>query len=130
MDLRYYLSLKIPSMKAIIIILSLTSSFSFHQNDPVKVVKNIPPQANAGNDLTVSSKEIVQLDGTSSREQDGIISRYQWSQVAGTPVTIVNPNAAITALQGYAKGDYTFRLTVTDDRGAVSSDEVKMAIKD
>lgn len=117
-------------MKAIIAILSLTSAIGMHQPDPVKNNKNLPPQANAGTDQTYSITDFVQLDGTSSREQDGIISRYHWSQVAGAPVTIVNPNAAITAVSGGNKGEYTFRLTVTDEKGAVSSDEVKLILKD
>lgn len=117
-------------MKAIIAILSLTSTIGLHQADPVKIAKNIPPQANAGADQTYSTADFVQLDGTSSREQDGIISRYHWSQVAGQPVTIVNPTAAISAISGGNKGEYIFRLTVTDDQGAVSTDEVKLILKD
>ena len=117
-------------MKAIIVILSMASTLSFHQNEPVKTTKNIPPQANAGSDFTVSSKDFVQLDGTSSKEQDGIISRYQWTQIGGSRVVIANPNAAITSLSGYTNGEFVFRLTVTDDKGAMSTDEVKLAIKE
>lgn len=117
-------------MKAIIAILSLSSAIGLHQPDPVKNSKNLPPQANAGSDQVYKSSEFVQLDGTSSREQDGIISRYQWSQISGAPVTIVNPAAAITAIAANGKGEFTFRLTVTDDQGAISTDEVKLVIKD
>ena len=117
-------------MKAIIVILSMASSLAVHQNEPVKVAKNIPPQANAGADFAVSSKDFVQLDGTSSKEPDGIISRYQWTQIGGTQVVIANSNAAITGLSGYGKGEYIFRLTVTDEKGAVSTDEVKVAIQE
>lgn len=117
-------------MKVIILILSMASSLAIHQNEPVKVAKNIPPQANAGADFAVSAKDFVQLDGTSSREPDGIISRYQWTQISGTHVDIANPNAAITGLTGYAKGEYSFRLTVSDEKGAVSTDEVKISIQE
>lgn len=126
-------------MKSIILIASVLSTLAFQLNDPVKGVKqeksantvnNLPPQANAGEDLTYSVKEFVQLDGTSSRELDGIISRYQWNQVSGPAVTIVNPQAAITAINGVAKGEYVFRLSVTDDKGSVATDEIRMTIKD
>lgn len=117
-------------MKAIIVILSMASTLAIHQNDPEKVAKNIPPQANAGVDFAVSAKDFVQLDGTSSKEPDGIISRYHWSQISGASIVIANPNAAITGLTGYAKGEYVFRLTVTDEKGAVSTDEVKVAIQE
>ena len=90
---------------------------------------NIPPTANAGEDMVVSGAEFVQLDGTSSREPDGIISRYHWVQTAGKPVEIVNAGAAITALNNIQKGAYSFRLTVMDDKGGVSSDEVRIEVK-
>ncbi|ULQ53690.1 PKD domain-containing protein [Flavihumibacter fluvii] len=117
-------------MKAIIVILSMSSTLAVFQNEPVKPVKNIPPQANAGADYTVPSNDFVQLDGTSSREEDGIISRYQWKQIGGAPLVISNANAAITGLTGYSKGEYTFRLTVADEKGAVSTDDVKITIQD
>jgi hypothetical protein len=117
-------------MKAIIVILSMASTMAIHQNGPVKVAKNIPPQANAGADFAVSAKDFVQLDGTSSREPDGIISRYQWTQIGGAHLDIANANAAITGLTGYTKGEYTFRLTVTDEKGAVSTDDVKISIQE
>ena len=117
-------------MKAIIIILSMASTMAAHEKKPVKVAKNEPPQANAGADFTISAKDIVQLDGTSSKEPDGIISRYQWTQIKGAHIDIANSSAAITGLNGYAKGEYTFRLTVTDEKGAVSTDEVKIAIQE
>ena len=90
---------------------------------------NIPPTAHAGDDSQVSAKEFIQLDGTGSREPDGIISRYHWIQTAGNPVEIINPGAAITGLNKVQKGTYSFRLTVMDDKGGVSSDEVKITVK-
>lgn len=116
-------------MKAIIVILSMASTMAATQQEPVKVIKNIPPVANAGADFNITSTDFVQLDGTASREPDGIISRYQWTQIEGAQLKIENPNAAITSLSGYASGSYAFRLTVTDEKGAMSTDEVKITIK-
>lgn len=116
-------------MKALIIVLSLVSSFAF-QNDPVKKsAKNLPPVAKAGEDLSISTNDFAQLDGTSSSEPDGLISRYQWIQVSGKPLTIENPKAAITAISGVTKGEYVFRLSVTDEQGSISTDEVKLVVK-
>ena len=50
-------------------------------------------------------------------------------QTAGKPVEIVNSGAAITALNNIQKGTYSFRLTVMDDKGGVSSDEVRIEVK-
>lgn len=110
-------------MNLILLTASLLLSATFSKKD------NIPPTANAGEDVVVSSSEFIQLDGTSSREPDGIISRYHWIQTAGNPVEIVNPGAAITALNNIQKGSYSFRLTVMDDKGGVSSDEVRIEVK-
>ncbi|KYP13132.1 PKD domain-containing protein [Flavihumibacter sp. CACIAM 22H1] len=90
---------------------------------------NIPPTANAGGDSRVSTNDFIQLDGTGSREPDGIISRYHWVQISGNPVEIVNQGAAITGLNKVQKGTYTFRLTVMDDKGGVSSDDVKLTVE-
>lgn len=124
-------------MKSIILVASVLSTLAFQFNDPVKgvkkeavsTVKNLPPQANAGEDLVFSINDFVQLDGTSSREADGIISRYQWKQVSGPIATIINPQAAITAISGCSKGEYLFQLTVTDDKGSIASDEIRMTVK-
>jgi chitinase len=110
-------------MNLILLTASLLLSSAFSNNG------NIPPTANAGEDMVVSGAEFVQLDGTSSREPDGIISRYHWVQTAGKPVEIVNAGAAITALNNIQKGAYSFRLTVMDDKGGVSSDEVRIEVK-
>ncbi|MFT4023220.1 MAG: PKD domain-containing protein [Flavihumibacter sp.] len=116
-------------MKAIIIGLSLVSSLAF-QPDPVKRAdKNLPPVANAGDDITLTSRDFVQLDGTASVEPDGLISRYNWSQVSGKQVRIANPNAAITAIEGASAGEYIFRLVVTDEKGSTGHDEIKLTIK-
>lgn len=116
-------------MKAILLAAYVITSFAFsQQQDPVKGVKNLPPQANAGTDLVFSSKEIVQLDGTASREPDGIISRYHWMQLAGAPVNIANQHAAITGVSNIKAGEYKFLLTVTDEKGSIATDEVKVTI--
>ena len=110
-------------MNLILLTASLLLSSAFSNNG------NIPPTANAGEDMVVSGAEFVQLDGTSSREPDGIISRYHWVRTAGKPVEIVNAGAAITALNNIQKGAYSFRLTVMDDKGGVSSDVVRIEVK-
>lgn len=124
-------------MKSIILVASVLSALAFQLNDPIKgskpasvfAIKNLPPQANAGEDIHFSLNDFVQLDGTSSREADGIISRYQWIQVGGRAVTIVNPQAAITAINGCTAGQYVFQLTVTDDKGSFATDEIRLTVK-
>ncbi len=116
-------------MKALIVGLSLASSLAFQPDPAKKTEKNLPPIAHAGQDLTISATDFAQLDGTASVEPDGLISRYRWTQVAGKPVTISNPYAAISAIEGATAGEYVFRLVVTDEKGSSGTDEVKLTIK-
>lgn len=110
-------------MNLIFFAASLLVSQAFH------APANIPPTANAGEKLVVDANDYVQLDGTASVEPDGIISRYHWVQTAGAPIEIVNPFAAITALNKVSKGIYNFRLTVMDERGGIGTDEVTVIVK-
>jgi len=83
---------------------------------------NILPIANAGNDVVVQDDgngvETISLDGSSSYDVDGIISSYVWTENG-------------TMLLSTAKGDislpvgcHSVILTVTDNDGAVSTDEI------
>ena len=82
---------------------------------------NQPPVANAGQNQTVNSGESVTLDGSGSRDPDGSITSYSWTQTAGPPVTL---NGADTATAQFVapSSDTTlkFSLTVKDDKGAIS----------
>lgn len=100
-----------------------TVSASFSQN-------NQAPTANAGTDQTVDEQTQVTLSG-SGTDSDGTIASYQWSQTAGTSVTLNNPNSAtasFTAPTTLAVNPLTFELTVTDDDGATTSDTVVVSI--
>ena len=50
------------------------------------------PNADAGDDQTVSEGESVSLDGTGSNDPDGDPLSYSWTQVAGTSVTLIGAN--------------------------------------
>jgi hypothetical protein len=57
---------------------------------------NTPPDADPGSDQTVSSGATVTLDGSGSSDPDaGQTLGYDWEQVAGTPVTLSDPSAAM-----------------------------------
>lgn len=87
------------------------------------------PSANAGDDQVVEAGSQVTLDGGASSAPYGAIAKYRWSQSAGTPVTIINsdaPSAAFVA-PGSA-GALTFTLTVVDDSGLTSSDNVTVTV--
>ena len=92
------------------------------------VVANTPPTADAGADQTVSDSdgvagESVTLDGSGSFDSDGTISTYVWTEGVTEVATGVNPTVSLD------DGVHTITLTVTDDDGVSSSDNVVIAVE-
>ena len=83
-------------------------------------VTNQPPVAAAGPAQTVPVGATVQLDGAGSSDVNGDPLTYQWTQTAGTPVTLSNNTASRPTFTAPASpATLTFRLVVND--GKVSS---------
>ncbi len=87
------------------------------------------PVAHAGRDQSVCGGELVKLEGTASR---GTSLTYAWAQLAGDPVTLLDPSAVtptftapVPPLGGLT---LTFQLTVADSHGAVATDTVNIAV--
>ena len=95
----------------------------------VNAATNQLPVANAGVNQTLPfGTSSVTLDGSKSSDPDGTITVYKWGLISGAAVTVsdsANSKPVITGLQG---GQYIFELTVTDDKGASSTDQVKIII--
>jgi hypothetical protein len=93
---------------------------------------NQAPKANAGEDISINLPEIsIYPDGSASTDLDGTIKSYLWKQING-PVTpsIENSTSAhpkITQLT--IAGTYSFLLTVTDNKNAISIDTLVVIVK-
>ena len=88
---------------------------------------NTPPTANAGSDVSARSDTSVFLSALGSADTDGTILAYSWSQLSGVAVTLENANTPtpfFTAPIVNSDTPLTFRVTVTDDDAASSSDDV------
>jgi hypothetical protein len=91
------------------------------------VAANIPPVADAGPDQTVDEGVTVALNGSNSDDSDDGIGSFLWEQLGNTnPVTLSDPTIEqptfATPDVGPDGAALTFRLTVTDNSGATSSD--------
>ncbi|MGA8042928.1 MAG: FG-GAP-like repeat-containing protein [Terracidiphilus sp.] len=97
----------------------------------VTIRANQPPVANAGPDQTIECNRsgVVTLDGSASYDPDNDPITFAWVQVSGTPVTLV-VSEATAQFPAAPPGVYEFQLTVTDDHGASSTDNVVITIKD
>src|SRR5204862_3007536 len=96
---------------------------------PPQPTGNKPPVANAGYDETVQPHSYVVLNGLGSYDPDGKIVKYQWTQIGGTPAYMYGGSLPFMYFIAPAKeGPMTFRLTVTDNKGATSSDTVTITV--
>ncbi|MDR1113543.1 MAG: hypothetical protein LBL50_00440, partial [Candidatus Margulisbacteria bacterium] len=92
---------------------------------------NVAPTANAGNDQSITlPTNSTTLDGSASNDSDGSIASYEWTQVNGPATATINtPTGSSTSISGLTTaGTYTFRLKVTDNDGAESTDEVIVTV--
>ena len=78
---------------------------------------NDPPTADAGPDQAKEEETEVTLNGSNSSDPDDGIKSYQWTQTAGPPVTLSNPQAPKPTFKNpdvVGSKSLTFELTVTD----------------
>jgi hypothetical protein len=89
---------------------------------------NEPPTADAGPDrlLKLPTNSIV-LSGA-GRDTDGTITSYQWTQYGGQKTTIGSANTPTATLSGLKPGQYYFRLTVKDNKGATDYDNMLVTV--
>ena len=93
---------------------------------------NNAPSANAGTDQSVDENTTVTLSGSGSDPDAGDALTYQWTQTAGTTVSLASPSSATTTFTAplvAANENLAFRLTVSD--GSLSaSDSVTVTVRD
>lgn len=86
---------------------------------------NQPPIADAGTDQLIDIGFTLFGKGT---DPDGVVVTYKWEKVSGPDCLIVTPAGATTKVVPSGKGEYIFRLTVTDDKGAMAVDDMKVTV--
>ncbi|BDG01922.1 PKD domain-containing protein [Anaeromyxobacter oryzae] len=107
--------------------LTVVSSAGLGSQSTVDVTVNpvLPPTAIAGANQTVQSGATVTLDGSASRDAQGLPLTYTWLQVSGPPVTLTGASTAKPTFVAPAIAPSSpsvaiaFTLTVND--GYVSS---------
>lgn len=83
------------------------------------------PIANAGVDVTISEGESVTFDGSLSKDVDGEIVSYNWTLDG----TLISTLASFTK-NDFEVGVHTLTLEVTDNEGAISTDEMTLTVKE
>ncbi len=85
---------------------------------------NTAPLADAGDDITISSGEVVSFNAGRSRDPDGLINAYLWSFGDGSTSRQINPRHAF-----HDPGEYRVTLQVTDNGKAARSSEDVVIVK-
>jgi dienelactone hydrolase len=94
----------------------------------VTVIGNTLPVANAGVDKTITLPvNTVAITG-SGTDSDGTIASYAWSKVSGNGGTLSGITTTTLTVTNMVAGGYVFRLTVTDNLGAIKSDDVSVTV--
>ncbi|MBJ7881022.1 malectin domain-containing carbohydrate-binding protein [Gelidibacter salicanalis] len=91
--------------------------------------ENREPVANAGEDQTLAlpANSIV-LNGTGSDVDGGIVT-FMWTQTSGPDTaTLSGSDTKELTASNLIAGDYVFRLTVTNDEGVTTFDEVTVSV--
>lgn len=100
--------------------------------DDVKLTvfpQNVPPVANAGEDVTITlPTNSVVLSGSAS-DSDGVIANFTWTQLSGPAgAVIVVETIETVTISNLQAGTYVFRLTVQDNDGATAFDDVTVTV--
>lgn len=111
--------------------LTATDNEGASSTDSIDIIVNplnVAPVAEAGSAQTVTALANVTLSG-SGTDSDGEIAQYQWTQTAGTSVTISNSDSATASFVAPNQASQlTFELQVTDNRGATATDTVQITV--
>lgn len=95
----------------------------------VKPPTNKPPIAEAGANITISLPQTWAIVDATNSSDDNKITAFKWEQVEGpSRVQFENNTVSKTNVTGLTKGNYIFKVSVTDDNNNVASDTVYIVV--
>ena len=114
--------------------LTVTDDSGISASDDVIVtvnpeVVNAAPVVSVGSDITITLPvNSTNITGTAT-DSDGSVVSYAWTQRSGPSTATLTGTSTVTlTAAGLIEGTYKFRLTVQDDDGASSFDEVNVIV--
>ncbi|MEO5996087.1 MAG: carbohydrate-binding protein [Chitinophagaceae bacterium] len=87
------------------------------------------PVSNAGSDITITLPTNSMNLAGGGTDYDGNITGYNWTKISGpAQFSINNSGISNATISNLAAGDYTLRLTVTDNSGGTAYDDVTVKV--
>ncbi|MEI9917739.1 MAG: tandem-95 repeat protein [Bacteroidota bacterium] len=113
--------------------LTVTDNDGLTNSDDMRVTVvpanvNSNPVVSAGLDVFIRQPATTASITATASDVDGTIATYQWTKTSGPAAILGGDNTATLSLSGLVLGNYTFRIEVTDNSGASSSDEVNLTL--
>ena len=99
-------------------------------DDVVVTVNAVPPPPNQAPVISAGPDRILPLPSAPATlfgvatDEDGTVASFNWVKLSGGSCTFTSTTALRPKISNLTTGTYVFRLTVTDDKGAVSTDDV------
>lgn len=90
---------------------------------------NISPVVQAGTNKTITLPYNSLYIEAKASDDDGEIESYNWTKVSGGNASLSDANTAKVRAYNLVEGDYVFKVTVEDNKGAKASDEVRVTVK-
>jgi predicted esterase len=96
----------------------------------IVVPPNLPPTVNAGLDRVITLPVNSVTLSAVAIDSDGSIVSKIWKKLSGPSTgAIVNPMELITDVSILTEGVYTFEISVSDNKGSKSTDDVTVTVK-
>lgn len=91
-------------------------------------LRNQAPIIKTGADQIITGTTL-KLDGSKSSDPDGSLVSSVWLQEKGPLLVLVNNKKLVCTASNVGPGEYRFRLTITDNRGATATDTIHISKK-
>lgn len=93
---------------------------------------NTPPFADAGPDQTKTLPTTTATLAGTATDLDGAITGVLWTKKSGSPAggNITSPTSLTSGITALQAGTYTYQLQVTDDDGAINTDEMTITVNE
>lgn len=89
---------------------------------------NQSPSVTAGNDKTITLPTNTTTLIATANDPDGTVTTYTWTKQVGPIATLTGAATSSLVLTDLVVGSYTFRITVSDNSGGSSFDEINVTV--